>query len=445
MDYRHTRQEVASVRQSQQTTFGRLLRQLREDAGLTQQALAERCGLSVQAISTLERGTRTRPQLHTVQALCRGLNLDEAMRADLQQSLRYASLPRQPAAPVEPVQIPGNEVIGRDFEVRELAVLAKRANLCMVTLVGPAGIGKTRLGMQVAEEIARRHGSRIVSLALADVTSPTDVLPLVATAIQGSPCGDRDPLAVIHEVQEREFLVLVLDTFEHLMDAAVDMTDLLHFCPSMTVIATSQSPLCLQGEQVYPVRPLPVPSEDADLSDPMLVNDYPALALFRARARAVSPHFEIDAENLADVIAICWELDGIPLAIELAAARVRTLPVAAIRAELERDRFALLSDGARDLPERHQSLIDAFTWSLSQCSDAEQRLFCAIAMAPDGLTVAELAAHTGQEMSELLPLLHGLVDSSLLTVAVDVDGRAIYGMLKTIRAFARSERVLIPV
>ena len=302
---------------------GEQLRRWRVRAGLSQEALAERAGLSVQAIGALETGKRRRPYPQTIAALATALGLSdqEAM------ALRAAVLKRSAEGPSPSLEtrtsslpIPSTRLVGRLRELADLRQLATGGEARLVTLTGPGGVGKTRLALELARVLEPSFADGVAFASLAPVQDPALVLSTIAEAL-GVQEGAGRPLAerAAQFLRDRHVL-LVLDNFEHLIDAAPHVAELLAACPGLTVLATSRATLRLSGEHEYPVPPLTAasPGELSDLAN-LAAND--AVALFAQRARAASPDFVLTAANAAAVAAICRRLDGLPLAIELAAAR----------------------------------------------------------------------------------------------------------------------------
>jgi predicted ATPase len=256
----------------------------------------------------------------------------------------------------------------------------------LLTLVGTSGSGKTRLGLQVAWDVADRFADGAVFVELAALRDPTLVLQAI-----GHACGlaQPSPTALAEHLRDKQ-LLLMLDNCEHLLTAAPEIAGLLDAAPGLRVLATSRAVLNLQGEHTSFVPPLPLP----DLAYlPLLtaLADVPAVALLRARTRALNPQFQITDDNAADLAAICVQLDGLPLAIELAAARLKLLAPRDLLRRLER-RLALLTTGARDLPERQQTLRANIDWSYRLLDVVEQIWFERCSMFVGGWTLADAAA-----------------------------------------------------
>jgi non-specific serine/threonine protein kinase len=413
--------------------FGALLRRARRAAGLTQEELAERAGLSVRAVSDLERGVKRGPRAASLRLLVDALGLAPDARAAL-----AAAAARPAAAPAPPphnLPLQLTSFVGRERELAAVRRLLAGARL--LTLTGAGGAGKTRLALEAAAGVAGAYAAGTWLVALAPVGDPALVGPAIAGALGVREAGAR-PLrdALADHLRER-CLLLVLDNFEHLLAAAPLVPDLLAACPGLTVLATSRAPLRVSGEQEYPVPPLALP--DAAETAPASLTENEAVRLFVERARAVRPDFVVTDQNARAVAEVCRRLDGLPLALELAAARVRVLGVEELLARLE-DRFRLLTGGSRTALERHQTLQAAVDWSYDLLTDQERALFARLAVFAGGWTLeaAEaVGAGEGVETSEVLDLLTRLVDQSLVQAEAQPDGTVRYRLLETLRAYAR--------
>ena len=273
-------------------------------------------------------------------------------------------------------------------------------------------------------------------VGLAAITDPALVPATIAQAFDSNG-GGRPPFARLVTAIGQRRLLLVLDNFEQVIMAAALITDLLEVCSDLTVLVTSRASLRLSGEHEFPVPPLAFPTTDR-VSRGTEVATSPAVTLFVQRARAVQPAFEITDDNAASIAAICRALDGLPLAIELAAVRTKLLPPAAIQALLT-DRLNVLTGGPRDRPTRQQTMRDAIAWSHDLLPVDQQALFRRLAVFAGGWTLAAARSVVGEEGTEALTLLDGLsalLDSSLLTRRTGAEGEPRFGMLETVREFA---------
>ncbi|MFG2044581.1 BTAD domain-containing putative transcriptional regulator [Dactylosporangium sp. NPDC048998] len=417
--------------------FGAHLRTLREQRALTQEELAERAGLTVNAIGALERGVRRRPYPHTVRALADALGLDDGGRAALAAAVpgqaRAASGAPQPALD-EPVE--RSPLIGRAADVAAVAALLTSRRV--VTLTGPGGVGKTRLALAVAAQVAQAfpHGHVVVELAA--LRDPRQVLDSVARQLgiaEQRPQGT-SVRTVITEFLAGRRLLLVLDNLEHLLGCAVDVADLVARCPDLVVLATSRSPLRIRAEHEVVVEPLEVPDAWA-VDDPDGVRRSPAAAMFLDRAAAMGAPVSLTRENAATIAAICWRLDGLPLAIELVAARSRLLEPAAL---LERLDYALSAGAIRDLPDRQQSVQATVDWSYELLDGAQRRLFARLAAFSGTFSLEAAEAVGGAEHSAMADLATLVEQSLVVRVPAGTAGPAgqtRFRMLGPIHRYAR--------
>lgn len=323
--------------------------------------------------------------------------------------------------------------LGRASEVRAVVALLLGPGTRLVTLVGPGGIGKTRLAIQVGTIVAEKFPDGAVFTDLASLHDPALVLPAVAAAL-GLREGPGRSLAevVASHLRERQ-LLLILDNFEHLAEAATVVRDLIATSPGVKALITSREPLRLRGEQEYPVSPLNLPIGLAD--DPLSFATNEAVLFFVEYAQAMQPDFVLTAETAPVIAAICSKLDGLPLAIELAAARIKLLPPQALLARLEH-RLPLLTTGARDAPQRQRTLSDTIAWSYDLLQEPEQRLFRRMSVFAGGWTLeaAEAISNSSSEL-DIFSSLASLVDKSLVRQSAQPDGQPRFGMLQTIREY----------
>ncbi|MGH3054324.1 MAG: ATP-binding protein, partial [Gaiellaceae bacterium] len=336
-------------------------------------------------------------------------------RAILRQEPSLAA-PEAPTRSTRPLPIPPTPLVGRRLELAAVSALFRDEGARLVTLTGPGGTGKTRLGLAVAHELEPELRDGAVFVSLAPLASPELVLPTIAEALE------IQEGQVLDHVQERR-LLLVLDNFEQLLPAAPFLGDLLAAAPRLWILATSRAPLRLAAEREYPVPPFETP--DAAMPFEALVKT-DALRLFAARARAVDPGFELDGESAAEVARVCTRLDGLPLAIELAAARSKLLAPAEILERLEREPN-LLPGGPRDAPARQRTLAATISWSYDLLGTDERLAFARLGVFSGGCTLeaAELVCDV------TLDSLGALVDNNLLRRR---DSRFL--MLETVRHFA---------
>jgi len=421
--------------------FGDLLRQYRVAAGLTQQALAARARVGRRTISDLERGLFHGPQRDTVARLAQALDLSARDRIGFEAAGLRRHGPPLSRAPQTghphnlPPQLTG--LVGRERDVDVVTALLRHDGGRLLTLTGPPGVGKTRLSLGAAERLLDLFADGAFFVALAPVTDPDQVASVIAATLGLREEGGRSVVENLCGRLRARHMLLVLDNFEHVTAAAVLVVDLLTACPRLTVLVTSRAPLHVRGEQTFAVSPLALP----DPTDPPPVDaltQYSAIDLFLQRARARAPDFEITVANAPAVAAICRRLDGLPLAIELAASRVALLPPQALLARLER-RLSLLIAGAHDLPERQRTLRAAIAWSYDLLDADERALFARLGIFVGGCTIeaAEAVCGTaGGRQDTVLDRLASLMNKSLLRMDVAGHGEPRFGMLETIREYA---------
>ena len=424
------------------TGFAGLLRQLRAGAELTQQELAKAAGVSPRSVSDLERGINRTARQDTAVRLAGALGLAEparslfvaAARGRIQAGQVLAA--RRGQAPGDALTSAGGmhgfvpaltSFVGRAGPVREVAALLDCSRL--VTVTGPGGVGKTRLAGQVANQVAGRFADGVWLAELALVRDPVLVPAVVAAALGVREQPGMPAAGVLARVLARQQLLLVLDNCEHVIGAAAELcAGLLAACDDVRVLATSREPVRVAGEARYRLGPLtlPDPDEAADAAG------CEAVALFADRARQADAHFALAAETTAAVARLVRRLDGMPLAIELAAARAEALSVAQLADRLD-DRFGLLAAGDRLAPDRHRSLAATVEWSYQLLDEHERRVFRQVSVFPGSFTLEAAEAVAGAGAG---PMVLRLVDCSLLVPPrPGPDGRSRYVMLETLRAY----------
>ena len=341
--------------------------------------------------------------------------------------------PLQRTRPNLPAQ--ATPLIGRERELELVRQLVLQGEASLVTLTGAAGIGKTRLAIAVAASLIDVFERRVVFVDLVPVGEPGEVLPAIAQSLGPRGLDHNQADEWLRNELGQVPLLLVLDNAEHVLGATADIVGLVRACPRLRLLVTSREPLQVQVERQVPVPPLPI----ADLSGPLSLDALarsPAVALFVQRAQAADPTFHLSEENARLVVEICARLDGLPLAIELAAARTRVLPTWSLPARLEQQPLALLTGGLRDQPERHQTLRAAIAWSYTLLDAEERRGLRQLGVFVGGFTLPAAAAVAEIGQAEIQERIGALVTKSLLG-RVDVPGtEPRFQLLETIRQYA---------
>lgn len=449
---------------SEAVSFGMWLRQARKARDLTQEELGQQVGCSTAAIRKFEADER-RPSKQLVERLALVLEIPAEERQGFQMFARSDAQSGRPGAVAPPsverhepttardeqspwrsrqahssqLPLPPTPLLGRAEEVAVALALLGDSSVRLLTLTGPGGTGKTRLGMQVAADIRERFTHRVALVPLATITDPATVPLAIAEALGITDSVQQSILEALEDFLRDREMLLLLDNFEQVVGAAQAVAALLAAAPALKVLVTSRTPLHLQGEHEFPVPPLALPDRTADPSE-LAKNG--AVALFVQRARSSRPNFALTAANAPAIVAICHRLDGLPLAIELAAARAKILTPHAMLARLDQS-LALLSGGAQDLPMRQQTLRGTIDWSYDLLQSAEQQIFLRLAVFVSGCTLAaaETVWATELEDADLMTVdvLQSLVDKSLVLQVDDPnapEAEPRFTMLETIRTYA---------
>jgi non-specific serine/threonine protein kinase len=456
-------------------SFGVLLKRFRLSAGLTQERLAERASLSAKTVSGLERHPDRIPLLETVTLLADALGLQPEERAQLIQAARpEVSLPfpvpvaptadaqvqftpdlpdhwpapqigRGSSGPVNPnaifPELQPTPLLGRTAQLEDVVGLLAQDGTHLLTLTGAAGVGKTRLALAAGARLAPAFTDGVVFVDLAVVRDPALILPTVGQYLGLIDTGRRPLIERLQEYLVDRAILLILDNFEHVLPAAADLPPLLAAAPRTRLLATSRTPLHLRMERTFRVPPLELPDLNRLPPFDELIR-VPSVALFLERARTQRSDFHLTEEQAPLVARLVSELDGLPLAIELAAARIDVLPLAVIVPRLQ-DRVRLLRWEARDLPARQRSLEAAIDWSYDLLSEAEQRLFRHLGVFVGRVSLAAIVAVLG-DMSEeggeqTLSGLVALAEWGLLLPVGEESGdpEPSFRMLETTRECAR--------
>ncbi len=348
--------------------------------------------------------------------------------------------------PVLPSMLPTDNLpmlhsplLGREREVEALRALLARPDVPLVTLTGPGGTGKTRLALHVAAALRGSFPGGVWFVDLAPLRDPALVVPTIAHTV-GVPVGAATPLQALQDALRPRAVLLVLDNVEQVIEASPAIAALLAACPDLKILATSRAPLRISPEHHVPLGPLAVPAPRVT-PEVTELERYGAIRLFTVRAQAADPAFVLDAMTAPLLVEICRQLDGLPLAIELAAARTRLLPPAAMLPKLER-RLAILTGGSRDRPDRQRTMRGAIAWSHDLLAPAEQILFRRLAVFSGGFTLEAAEAVAGEAGALSIDILDGvtaLVDESLVRPTETLDATPRFEMLETIREFAREQ------
>ncbi|HJT57965.1 MAG TPA: tetratricopeptide repeat protein [Ktedonobacteraceae bacterium] len=327
-------------------------------------------------------------------------------------------------------------LLGREQELAQLTTLLHQPEVRLLSLTGPGGVGKTRLAISAARALQDDFADGVCFFPLAAINDPDFVMPTIAQALGLRETGARSPLEQLQAALEEQSLLMLLDNFEQVLLAAPELSELLAACPRLRLLVTSRATLRVQGEHEFAVSPLPLPDLKYPLAHEALLQNA-AITLFIQRAQAIKPGFQVTEANVRSIAEVCVRLDGLPLALELAAARTRLLSPQALLARLSR-RLEVLTGGARTLPERQQTLRATIAWSYNLLASHEQRLFRYLSVFAGGCTLdaAEaIARAAGLASSMILDGVSALLENHLLRQQEQPDGESRLFMLETIREF----------
>ena len=442
-------------------SFGRRLKSRRVALRLTQAELAERIGYSTVTIRKIE-SDELRPSRQIAEKVAQQLQLPPEDRPDFIRFARgeteklgrsSASSGRAPLAavhrPLIHLPVPPTPLVGREQEVTAVQGLLRRSAVRLVTLTGAGGSGKTRLGLEVAARFVEDFQAGVCFVNLAPIGEPNLIASAIAATLGVGETAGQLLLETLKDYLREKHLLLLLDNFEQVIGAAPLVAELLGACPQLKVLVTSRERLHVRGEKEFLVAPLAVPNRVAAAGGvrqeqevagrwPLELTQYDAVELFLQRATDAQPDFALTGENAPAIAEICIRLDGLPLAIELAATRVRFFAPQSILARLER-RIEFLTGGARDLPARQQTIRNTIAWSHDLLDDTEKSLFRRLSVFAGGFTpeaVAGVCNVDGDISGDIYDLLVSLVTKSLLQQLSGGVGEPRLAMLETIREFA---------
>ena len=422
--------------------LARLIRSRRASARLTQEELAEKAGISVRTISDIERGLRRFVYRDTAERLAEALEVGSAEkddflsvargRAEVSQSGLHSG-PRGLSPVRNRVPIPPTPLIGREREMEMLLGTFRHGSIRSISLTGPGGIGKTRLAVEAAVAAQDIYRDGVFFVPLSSSESPPRVVPLIAEAL-GMVEPEARTVADVSTHVGAAAILLVLDTFEHVLAAALSVAELLSSCDRLTLLVTSREPLHIRGEHVVALSPLKLPSEGS-----MDLSSSAAGRLLLERATASKADLVIDEDSSALLGDICRRLEGLPLAIELAAARVRHLPLVKLREQLDA-RLSVLTHGDADLPRRQRTMRGAIGWSYDLLDSRERFLFRSLSVFRGGWTL-EAAQHVSVTPErDVVETLSALVDKSLVVLTGAETYTPRYSMMDVIAEFASEQR-----
>jgi predicted ATPase/DNA-binding XRE family transcriptional regulator len=417
--------------------FGDILSKRRRAAGLTQEALAERAGISARAIAELERGAVRAPRRDTLEMIADALELDPGERERWRNRRRHLSIRDRTGDSGDPggssLPIRATSFIGRERELDQLKDTIRREDVRLLTITGPGGVGKTRLALEVGRALqgSFRHG--VVFVELAAVEDPELVISTIAKQLGIRETSRSQIETTLVSRLSRYEAMLVIDNFEHVLDAAPTIASLVACSGKSKFLITSRARLQIHAEFEFVLGALDLPDPETRANRSAIAQS-PAVKLFAERANQILPDFHLTPENIDDVLAICRRVEGLPLALELAAARVKLLSPREMVPRLT-NRLAFLTGGFRDGPDRHQTMRQAIAWSFELLEPEEQRLLLQLSVFVGGWTL-EAAERVAHGDVDVVSLLSSLADNSLIHRIERENGQVRFGMLETIREFA---------
>jgi predicted ATPase/DNA-binding CsgD family transcriptional regulator len=397
--------------------------------GLSNQEISQRLSLSSETVKWYNKqmfkklGVNSRTQAVKI-ATQQGILGSRGSSATVEENAVRSNLPAQLTS-----------FVGRQEEVREIMGLLKTSRL--VVLTGAGGTGKTRLALQVAAELTSAYRDGVWLVELATIIDPALVANAIAEVLKANPIGEVSPLEALKRFLRRKHLLLLLDNFEHLPEATPLVGELLAAAPHLSILATSRERLHVYGEQEYPVYPLHVPDTSTHPEPIEKLLSYEAINLFVQRARSIQPRLKLSEQDMSSVVQICRRLDGLPLALELAASQVKTYPPPILAKQLEKN-LGTLPDGPRDLPARQRTLHTTIEWSENLLGQDEKTLFARLAVFSGGgtLEAIERVCNAGL-VQKIIELIASLVDKNLVITRESQDGELRFTMLETIHDYAQ--------
>lgn len=420
--------------QTEERAFSEWLKQQRKALDLTQRELASQVGCSSVLIAKLESGQR-RPSKQITTRLAQVLAIPQEQRAYFSLQARGTSIPSQLRSRFS-LPSPPNPLIGRDCELERLLTLLQDPSVRLVTLIGLGGIGKTHLALTAGQQLGEQFVDGVFFVSLAAQADATHVPLSIAQALQLGPRIEQEPAQRLPRMLADKSVLLILDNFEQVLPAAIWIAELLAYCPQLRILATSRIPLQISGEHLISIEQLPIPAPDQSF---IQAQSKACVALFVQRAKALRADFELTPHNLPAIIAICRQLEGIPLAIELVAAQSPILSPQMILQHLQATQSHALSlpiDGPRDLPARHRTLRATFDWGHALLDQTSRQLFAALSVFVDTIPFEAAVAVSGLESEQAYAHLHTLVQAHLLQAAHQEHGFVQFSMLETVRAYA---------
>ncbi len=430
------------------TSFGFWVKKRRKELDQTQEVLAENTACSVETIKKIEAGT-LRPSRLLAERLADSLEVPLLEKGAFVHWARTSTQPAlKPVAEVAATQVekvaspatlpmPPTPLIGREKEVKLATAFLLQPEIRLLTLTGPGGTGKTRLSIQVARELLSHFVDGVFFVPLAAIREVALLIPTIAANFELHETARHTLMESLQDFLNDKQILLLLDNFEQILQAASLVSELLTSCPNLKVLVTSRAGLQVRGEQEFSVPPLTLPEHSLPSGE---IAKFEAVRLFVARAQAVRPDFTLNEQNTQVVADICQRLDGLPLALELAAARVKVLPPAALLTRLN-TRLTLLTGGSKDLPARQRTLRDTIGWSYDLLEKEAQLLFRRMAIFAGGCTLEAAEAvftyrSPEDNQAKSLDTLETLVNSNLVRQQEQSDGTPRYTFLETIREFA---------